>query len=172
MHDLIISRIRHDDVAPPLLSLVQRVQEEPRYAYEPHELAPAWNWFTSLVERASLTYVATRAGRPIGYCVALPIDSFGKLGGYEQVLHVDYSTTMYIAELGVAPTMRRQGIASIMVQRMHNEFPAATTASVVRTQSDNNPAITLYQQLGYHFAPGIRQELNGRIQVFLVRRHG
>ncbi|MBM7787812.1 GNAT family N-acetyltransferase [Tenggerimyces flavus] len=166
--DVDISTASGDDDA--LTALVQVIQDSPPYDYRPGEVAAAAEWFPPLVERATHAYVARRAEEPVGFLVALPISTYGKVDDYEAALGVDFATTTYLAELGVASSARRIGLASTLVERLHAELPETTTACVVRTLEWNAPAIALYERHGYELADGVTQEWNGRTRVFLTRR--
>lgn len=153
-----------------LVALAQDIQDSPPYDYRPGEVAPAAEWFPALVERASHAYVARRGDEPVGFLVALPIVAYGKVNDFEEALGVDFGSTLYLAELGVATTARRIGLASTLIERLHAERSPGTTACVVRTLEHNAPAIALYQRHGYELADGVVQQWNGRPRVFLTRR--
>jgi hypothetical protein len=53
---------------------------------------------------------------------------------------------------------------------MHHGLPPSTTAVVVRTLTENEPAIAFYQLHGYELIEGVTQLWNGRERIFLVRR--
>jgi ribosomal protein S18 acetylase RimI-like enzyme len=157
-----------DDAA--LLALVQDIQDNPPYDYRPGEVASAREWFPPLVEQASHAYVARRGEEPVGFLVALPITAYGKVDDFEEALGVDFETTLYLAELGISSDARRIGLASTLIERLHADVPASTTACVVRTLDHNAPAIALYERHGYELADGVIQQWNGRPRVFLTRR--
>jgi ribosomal protein S18 acetylase RimI-like enzyme len=166
--DIEITRAEGDDEA--LVALAQEIQDNPPYDYRPGEVAPAKEWFPRLVEQATHAYVARRHGEPVGLLVALPITAYGKVDEFEAALGVDYATTIYLAELGISSSARRIGLASTLIERLHAELPADTTACVVRTLEWNAPAIALYERHGYQVADGVKQRFNGRPRVFLTRR--
>jgi hypothetical protein len=56
-----------------------------------------------------MALVATVGGRPVGYCVSLPIETYGKLNDLLPQFGVDPATTENLAELGVDTSVRRQG---------------------------------------------------------------
>lgn len=156
------------DTAGALLELVDQIQVTPPYSYAPGEIPASRDWFPGLVERSDLTFVAFDGDAPIGYCTALTWNGYGRLHDYAEPLGIDPATTMYVAELGVAPTARRRGIASSLLTRARQAYPVGTTASVVRTLAGNQPAVRLYQRHGYRLVDGVQQDLHGRARVFLV----
>jgi ribosomal protein S18 acetylase RimI-like enzyme len=153
-----------------LLGLVDEIVAGPPYSYAPGEITPTVDWFPALVDKAGLTLVARRDGEPVGYGVALPFETYGKLGDFADRLGVRPATTMYLAELGVSSTARRQGIAGRLVDDLHTAFPAGTAASVVRTLAGNEPAVALYRRHGYQLVDGVTQQWNGRERIFLIRQ--
>lgn len=165
--------VRIDDLSEldrptELLDLVDEIQAGPPYSYRPGELPPASEWFAALVTSAELTLVALDQD-PVGYCVALSWQAYGKLDGYAAQLGVDPATTTYLAELGVAASARRRGVASALLTDLDRALPPDTTACVIRTLADNDPAIALYERHGYQVAHHVDQTLHGRARVFLVR---
>jgi ribosomal protein S18 acetylase RimI-like enzyme len=156
------------DAAGELLELVDQIQVTPPYSYAPGEIPASRDWFPRLAERADLTLIAFDGAAPIGYCVALTWNGYGRLLDYADRLGIDPATTMYVAELGVAPAARRRGIASALLTRAHQAYPAGTTASVVRTLAGNQPAIQLYERHGYRHVEGLEQNLHGRARIFLL----
>lgn len=153
-----------------LLSLIDEIVAGPPYSYAPGEVASTSGWFPPLVDKAGLTLLAERGGMPVAYAVALPFETYGKLDDFADRLGVVPETTMYLAELGVATTARRQGVAARLVDELHAGFPATTTACVVRTLAGNEPAVALYQRHGYRLVDHVTQQWNGRERIFLVRR--
>lgn len=165
-----IVRIRRlGDLERPesLLGLVDQIMAAPPYSYAPGEITPTDVWFPALLERAGQAVLAVRADEVVGYCVALPFETYGKLNDYAGRLGVDPATTMYVAELGVAAYARRRGIAGRLLEDVHAGLPPRTTGCLVRTLASNAPAIALYQRHGYTLVPGIVQPWNGRDRVFL-----
>lgn len=155
----------------PLVDLVSTIQHEPPYSYRPGEIRPADEWFPELVARAELVFVAYGTGRPVGYCVALPVSAYGKLGDFADRLGVDFATTAYVAELGVAAGVRRQGIASLLLRQVHDALTPRTTDVLIRTLADNGPAITFYRRHGYRVVDDVRQQWHGRPRVFLTKQN-
>jgi ribosomal protein S18 acetylase RimI-like enzyme len=153
-----------------LCDLVERIQQQPPYSYKPGEIRAAASWFPPLVAMARVALVATLGGRPVGYCVSLPIETYGKLNDLLPQLGVEPATTEYLAELGVDTSVRRQGIASALLEGMHAALPATTTAVVIRTLAENAPAIAFYERHGYQLIDGVRQVWNGRPRIFLITR--
>lgn len=149
--------------------LVERIQQEPPYSYKSGEIEPAAAWFPQLVRRARVALVAESGGRPVGYCVSLPVKDYGKLDDLMPQLPVDPNTTEYLAELGVDGSLRRKGVATALLDRLHEHLPAATTSVVIRTLTNNAGAIAFYQHHGYEVAEGVRQQWNGRLRLFLTR---
>jgi ribosomal protein S18 acetylase RimI-like enzyme len=171
-HQAEVVRVRDlSDLDEPqsLFELVDQISASPPYSYAPGEISPTEVWFPALLRKAELTVVAVRDSRVLGYCVALPFDDYGKLGDYARSLGIDASTTMYVAELGVEPSQRRQGIAGRLLGEVHENLRPETTTCVVRTLAVNEPAIELYRRHGYAVVPGLTQEWNGRERVFLTR---
>lgn len=150
-----------------LYALVERIQSEPPYSYQGEEIPPARVWFAHLLERATVALVAVQHGVPATYCVGLPLELYGKLAPLYADLGVAPESTMYLAELGVDRRARRAGLATALVRGFHAAHPV-TTAYLVRTLAGNEPAVTLYQRLGYQLLD-VQQEWNGRNGVFLRR---
>ncbi|TCC50639.1 GNAT family N-acetyltransferase [Kribbella capetownensis] len=153
-----------------LVHLVERIQHSPPYSYRTGEIRAASQWFPPLVSKSRETVIAELDERPVGYCVSLPIAAYGQLDNLLGELAVDPATTEYLAELGVDETVRRQGIASALLSRLHDGLPSATTAVLIRTLADNHPAIEFYRRQGYQLIDGVTQEWNGRGRIFLLRR--
>jgi ribosomal protein S18 acetylase RimI-like enzyme len=170
-----IRMIEHRHLLPgapdsDLVDLVERIQEGPPYFYKPGEIRPAVSWFPELVETARVALVATVGGRPVGYCVSLPIETYGKLKDVLPQLGVDPATTEYLAEMGVDESVRRHGIASALLAQMHEMLPTTTTAVVVRTLAENATAIAFYERHGYQLVDGVQQTWNARQRIFLTAR--
>ncbi|WP_165554460.1 GNAT family N-acetyltransferase [Kribbella capetownensis] len=153
-----------------LLSLIERIQQSPPYSYRAGEIRPASQWVPPLVAASRLTVIAELDKTPVGYCVSLPISTYGKLDGLLGELEIDPATTEYLAELGVDETVRRQGIASRLLEHVHEGLPSATMTVLIRTLTDNHPAIDFYRRQGYEVIENVKQEWNGRSRVFLRRR--
>ncbi len=168
-----VRAIHRDDWAGTgLTELVERIQQEPPYSYQPGEIRPATTWFPALLAKSRLALVATMHNQPVGYCVGLPVTAYGKVDDLLPQLQVDPETTEYLAELGVDGTVRRRGVASTLLERFHHGLPPSTTAIVVRTLADNAPAIAFYRLHGYELIDGVGQLWNNRERIFLVRRLG
>ncbi|MEU4290823.1 GNAT family N-acetyltransferase [Kribbella sp. NPDC026596] len=154
-----------------LLDLVERIQQEPPYSYKPGEIRPAADWFPPLVEKSHVALVATAGSRPVGYCVSLPVVTYGKLNDLLSQLAIEPETTEYLAELAVDSSVRRQGIASAVLDRMRELLPPTTTTVLLRTLTENTTAIAFYQRHGYQVVDGVQQVWNGRQRLFLTRRN-
>ncbi|MEU4389880.1 GNAT family N-acetyltransferase [Kribbella sp. NPDC023855] len=159
-----------DPAGTALIALVESIQQQPPYSYQPGEIRPASSWFPALLATSRLALVATADEHPVGYCVSLPITAYGKLDDLIPQLQLDPATTEYLAELGVDSSRRRHGIASTLLERMHHGLPPSTTAVVVRTLAGNEPAIAFYKLHGYELIDGVTQLWNGRERIFLIRR--
>jgi ribosomal protein S18 acetylase RimI-like enzyme len=173
MDDLRIVQVeRMSELPEPaaVLDLVAEIQHAPPYSYRPGEVRAAHEWFPELVATAELVFVAYGTGKPVGFCVALPISAYGNLDGLGDRLGVDLATTAYLAELGVAASVRRHGVASLLLRHMHDALTPDTTDVVVRTIAGNEPAIAFYQRHGYQVVDSVTQQLNGRPRIFLTRR--
>lgn len=152
-----------------LLDLVERVQREPPYSYRPDEAPPAADWFPALARRTDLTFIAYRSTtQPVGYCLALPLLDYQHADKVAAVLDADPSATLYLAELAVAAYARRRGLARALVERALQDCPADLDTVLVRTLASNEPAIALYERLGFRVLPDAQQQWHGRDRVFLM----
>ncbi len=153
------------------LELIQAIQEGPPYRYARGEVRPAAEWVPALVRPpAAFMYLAsTPDGATAGYCVTLPLADYGRLGGLAGRLGVDEADCRYIAELGVAPAHRREGIARALLQAALGDRQAQAASYLVRTLAGNLPAIRLYRSLGFSQVPDVSEFLHGRPRIFLRR---
>jgi len=100
---------RDHPVAPDLLDLVQAASTGPPYHYDDSEIDPAHQWFPPLVWRSNLALVGVdQGGAPVGYCVTTPLVGSPGLADIERELVSVPVRAHYIAELGVAETVRRR----------------------------------------------------------------
>lgn len=153
-----------------LLDLVDRVQREPPYSYRSDEAPPAADWFPALALRTDLTFIAYRSTtQPVGYCVALPLLEYQHAADVVAVLDGDPTATLYLAELAVATSARRRGLAGTLVERALQASPANLDRVLVRTLASNEPAIALYERLGFRVRQDAHQQWHGRDRVFLTR---
>lgn len=171
-----VVRIREwaDTSAPEaVLDLVQAVATGPPYNYQPGEIAAAAEWFPALVATTDLTFLHyDDADRPIGYCLAVPLERHKSVQPVVAQLGVDVAHTLYIAELGVARGHRRRGVATRLLRAACLDRGDGIAAYVVRTLAGNQPAIAFYERHGFTVADGVCQVHRGRSRIFLIRREG
>ncbi|MGH3669358.1 MAG: GNAT family N-acetyltransferase, partial [Pseudonocardiaceae bacterium] len=70
-----------------------------------------------------LVYAGT--GCPVAYLVALPLTGYPDVLAVGQRLGVYPPDTSYLAELGVSPATRRQGLANTLLARLIGQRPAS-----------------------------------------------
>lgn len=70
----------------------------------------------------------------------------GELAGVTEIIHNTEFT--HFRSLVVDPRFFRQGIASALIRHIFNTFDA--NLFIVETGVDNEPAIALYKQFGFH----------------------
>ena len=161
---------RDHPVAPDLLDLVQAASTGPPYHYDDSEIDPAHRWFPPLVRRSNLALVGVdQGGAPVGYCVTTPLVGSPGLADIERELVSVPVRAHYIAELGVAETVRRRGVGAALVRAVVQTTPPDVDAIVVRTLVENHAAIDLYEARGFRILLGLEQGHRHRRRLFLVR---
>jgi ribosomal protein S18 acetylase RimI-like enzyme len=154
-----------------LLELVSQLQHGEPYNYRPDEVPASEDWFPALVDLADTTLVAyDPPGEPIGYCVALGVTAYPDVLAVASNLGITASSTAYLAELGVSISMRRRGVASMLLDHLLAAAPAGALTWIVRTLEINTPAIALYQGHGFELVPAVTTTLEGRPRVYLIRQ--
>ncbi|MQA81039.1 MAG: GNAT family N-acetyltransferase [Streptosporangiales bacterium] len=152
---------------PALVALVQLIQEQPPYSYRADEVPHASTWFTALLSNSTVAYTAS-TDRPVAYCVLMPLRRRPDGEKLATLTGVDLERTLYIAELGADPSIRRRGVATRLLLAGLSSAPPDVDTYLVRTLADNTPAITLYQNLGFTLIDRTRQTHRGRSRVFLT----
>ncbi len=87
--------------------------------------------------------MATLAGLPVGILLANPIVSVEHGGG-----------ALWIEELYVAPPHRRRGVARALIEYMDRQaHNVGLRALELEVTEDSEPALALYQSLGFSILP-------------------
>ena len=168
------------EVLPPLIELYQQVFAEP-----PENQV----WLRSQVKDMLVSYQETGDlfvtfapnNKPIGFCATIPFtsskvwqsqvrDGFVSYALDEEFLRgrfdVDADDVLYIADLIVAPSYRRQGLASqLMKTAIGTGKPVLLRVSLCR-----EGAIALYQKLGFKpmslFQTARYKQSDGEVKTF------
>ena len=135
---MLFHRLRPTDVGPlrQLNALFGEAFADPEtYGAEP----PSDAYLEGLLAKDHIAVVVAVAGEEVvGGLVAYELDKFERA-----------RREMYIYDLAVAETYRRQGVATALIEHLR-EIAAARDAWVVYVQADygDDPAISLYEKLG------------------------
>jgi ribosomal protein S18 acetylase RimI-like enzyme len=156
------------DRGAQVLGLADLIQRQQPYAYADWEVRPVAQWMPEMMRTlGAALYLAADSARVVGYCITMPLTSM-QPGSVPQALRAG-TDTWYIAELGVAPAHRREGIASALLYAALAGPAGRETGWLVRTLAGNEPAIRLYQGFGFAVVPEVRETHHGRARIFLRR---
>jgi [ribosomal protein S18]-alanine N-acetyltransferase len=96
----------------------------------------------------SLAMFVLELSKPSGICLAA-VDEQGRLAGY--LVCSRYDTVWHLMNVAIAPERRRQGIATLLINRLFDEggFENPYTLEV---RVSNREAIAMYERFGFRSA--------------------
>jgi ribosomal-protein-alanine N-acetyltransferase len=100
----------------------------------------------------SLAMFVLELSKPSGICLAA-VDEGGRLAGY--LVCSRYDTAWHLMNVAVDPERRRQGIATVLINRLFDEG-GAQSPYTLEVRVSNREAITMYQRFGFRSA-GVRR---------------
>jgi ribosomal-protein-alanine N-acetyltransferase len=96
----------------------------------------------------SLAMFVLELSKPSGICLAA-IDEDGRLAGY--LVCSRYDTIWHLMNVAVDPGRRRQGIATLLINRLFEEG-GAQSPYTLEVRVSNREAIVMYEQFGFRWA--------------------
>ena len=117
--------------------------------------------FTDYLNQGGLVFTATENDQIVGFSAAIPIkkSSIVNVDGIKSLPN----NTWYMADLGVAKPIRRQGLAEDLVRSRLRAIPENSYV-VMRTAKNNIASQSLYEKLGFQlldFTQNVAQERIG-----------
>jgi [ribosomal protein S18]-alanine N-acetyltransferase len=100
----------------------------------------------------SIAMFVLELSKPTGLCLAALRD--GVLVGY--TICSRYDTVWHVMNIAVEPELRRQGIASALLDELYARAGDETAQFTLEVRRSNHPAIELYQRDGFRIA-GLRR---------------
>jgi ribosomal-protein-alanine N-acetyltransferase len=96
----------------------------------------------------SLAMFVLELSKPTGICLAATIDE--RLVGY--LVCSRYDTVWHVMNVAVDNRLRRQGIASTMMERLFGMADKPNEQYTLEVRTSNDAAIRLYEQFGFRAA--------------------
>jgi [ribosomal protein S18]-alanine N-acetyltransferase len=96
----------------------------------------------------SLAMFVLELSKPSGICLAA-IDEDGRLAGY--LVCSRYDTIWHLMNVAVDPERRRQGIATLLINRLFEEG-GAQSPYTLEVRVSNREAIVMYERFGFRSA--------------------
>lgn len=96
----------------------------------------------------------------LGFAAAVDVLSETTIAKLAVEKGIDIERCAYIAELGVDENNRRKGVGISLVEELLMALPDERT--LLRTNKDNYPAISLYQRLGFSIVPEMTELVKQR----------
>jgi ribosomal-protein-alanine N-acetyltransferase len=121
-HDLQIRRLTYADL-PQVIAIERRAFPTP--------------W--------SLAMFVLELSKPSGICLATTIDE--RVVGY--VVCSRYDTVWHVMNVAVDDRLRRQGIASTLMERLFELADRPNEQYTLEVRTSNDPAIRLYERFGF-----------------------
>jgi len=117
----------------------------------------------------SLAMFVLELSKPSGVCLAA-IDEEGRLAGY--LVCSRYDTVWHLMNVAVDPQRRRQGIATLLINRLFEEG-GSQSPYTLEVRVSNREAIVMYERFGFRSA-GVRHGYyhdNGEDAVIMWYEH-
>jgi ribosomal-protein-alanine N-acetyltransferase len=117
----------------------------------------------------SLAMFVLELSKPSGICLAA-IDQEGRLAGY--LVCSRYDTVWHLMNVAVDPQRRRQGIATLLINRLFEEG-GSQSPYTLEVRVSNREAMVMYERFGFRSA-GVRQGYyhdNGEDAVIMWYEH-
>jgi len=96
----------------------------------------------------SLSMFVLELSKPSGICLAALVD--GRLAGY--LVCSRYDTVWHVMNVAVDPRMRRQGIASRLMDHLFETADRPHEQYTLEVRQSNDGAIALYERFGFRGA--------------------
>jgi ribosomal-protein-alanine N-acetyltransferase len=96
----------------------------------------------------SLAMFVLELSKPSGICLAALRD--GRLVGY--LVCSRYDTVWHLMNVAVEPELRRQGIASALIERLFELADGPSEQFTLEVRTSNDAAIKLYENFGFRAA--------------------
>jgi len=96
----------------------------------------------------SLAMFVLELSKASGICLAALLE--GRIVGY--LVCSRYDTVWHVMNVAVDPTLRRQGIATALIERLFEEADGPGTQYTLEVRTSNTIAIKLYEDFGFRSA--------------------
>ena len=100
----------------------------------------------------SLAMFVLELSKPSGICLAATLE--GRVVAY--LVCSRYDTVWHIMNVAVDDRLRREGIATALLERLFERADRAGAQYTLEVRLSNDPAIALYERFGFHSA-GVRR---------------
>jgi ribosomal-protein-alanine N-acetyltransferase len=96
----------------------------------------------------SLAMFVLELSKPSGICLAATLDE--RIVGY--LVCSRYDTVWHLMNVAVDPALRRQGIATALIERLFELADEPSEQYTLEVRTSNGPAIKLYERFGFRSA--------------------
>lgn len=141
-----------------LITLYQDIFSQPPYL-ESFTANEVQQFFDEYLQEG-LLFVSRDERSVVGFGAAMPMNKVSSVVEVLRANEVNTQNMWYMADLGVAASLRRNGIGKKLVEARLQKMPQGSIA-VMRTSIENLPSQTLYRSLGFETLPNVRQFVEG-----------